>query len=146
MSLQQRHAWFRIENSSTARCTRVLVGELLRTGRPQERACPGLPLLDTSEPPHPAVMETYKHFNHRPAQDRAIWQGWFQDVPEVCTNAAPGVKEDRLRENSMTVQNRKGNVRLRARLSLVTLGWEVSGTIQTLEKAVNDQGPGFERT
>lgn len=67
-------------------------------------------------------------------------------MPEVCTNAAPGIKEDRLRENSMTVQNRKGNVRLRARLSLVTLGWEVSGTIQTLEKAVNDQGPGFERT
>ena len=66
-------------------------------------------------------------------------------MPEVCTNTTPGVKEDRLRENSITVQNRKGNVRLRAGLSLGTLGWEVAGTIQTLEKAINNQDPRFQR-
>lgn len=63
----------------------------------------------------------------------------------MCTNIALGVKEARLRDNSIMVQNQKGNVRLRAGLSLGTLGWEAAGTIQTPEKAINNQGPGLQR-
>lgn len=126
MSLQQRQLWFRIENSSTAHCIRVLMGVLQRTDSLEESAYPGLSLLETSGPLHPAVMETYKHFSHLSEKDLAIWQGWSQNVPEACIRRSPGCErrqpQSKLDYGSELERKRETQS---WGLSPGTLGWEV---------------------
>ena len=126
MSLRQRQLRFRIENSSTAHCIRALTGELQRTASLEGSACPGISLLETSEPLHPAVMETYKQFSRPSEKDLAIWQGWSQKVPEVCIRRSPG-RERRQPQSKLDYGlelERKCETRSWG-LSPGTLGWEV---------------------